>query len=89
MKKRGEKPCATGPVKWSHLCEIDARTKVGTEAWWRLNGSGARRVDAIRALHDVAGDHDSAQALVQEHTNHSTLKNAQTRTLVRVLRDVT
>ncbi len=85
---RGEQPCSEGRVKWAHLCEIDARTKLGTEAWYRLNEPGARRVDAIRALHAVAGDHDGAHDAVTALTKHPSIMNAQTRTIVRVVRQV-
>lgn len=84
-KQRGERPCAEGPVKHAHLCEIDARTKIGTEAWYRLNSKGAQRVDVNRGLHAVGQNHGGAQAVLAKVSRAKSMATAHTRTMVRAM----
>ena len=52
--KRITKVCAKGPVRWSHLCYLDARTQVGSDAWYAAHpGWRQRKLSAWRALHKL------------------------------------
>ena len=82
------KHCAEGAPKFAHLCEIDMRTKPGTASWYARNNTGARRVDAIRTLHEVTGSHAGAHAELVSRTAHSSIRNAQTRTIIRVVNEI-
>lgn len=90
-KRKRTIPCATQPVKYSHTCYIDARTKLGTDAWKRENSAGAQRVDAIRSLHQMTGSHEAAAAAVEQATQgnvNRSIENVQTRTIVRVVKEL-
>lgn len=90
-KRKRVCPAPPDPVKYAHTCEIDARTKLGTSAWHANNSSGAKRVDAIRSLHQLAGSHEAAVAAVSQATSRNanqTIDTVQTRTIVRVVREL-
>ena len=48
------KKCNGRPVRWACISEIDARTHVGTKAWYARNSPNARRLSAWRRMHAVA-----------------------------------
>lgn len=77
-------------VKWAHLHEIDYRTRVGTQAWKRRNGPGARKLSAWRRLHALGGPvrpHSTVQALARQkgRSPSSTLTTSQMVRLVKKL----
>jgi len=58
------KKCATGRVKWAHLCEIDYRTKVGTPAWKGAHTHKQAKLSAWRRLH-MFGGHATVRAIAR------------------------
>jgi hypothetical protein len=83
MAKRGKggRICAEGPVKLAHLCELDLRTKIGSPAWEAVHTPKQQRLSALRGMHAVYGSHEAVQGL----TDHASVKNMQTRTMVRLV----
>ena len=89
-KRKRTVPCAEQPVIYAHTCEIDKRTKIGTPAWNANNSAGAKRVDAIRSIHELEGSHEAAVARIASVTKNNvnqTLDTVQTRTIVRAVKE--
>ena len=80
-------PCTTQLVKLGRTCELSAKLRVGSEASKR-QPSRIRRLDAIRSLHKLTGDHEEAKAVVSSETSrnrHQTIDTARVDVLERIV----
>lgn len=84
------KKCAEGRVRWGHLCELDRRTNVGTEAWHRRHAElRLKKLSAWRGLHAVYGSHPSVRGAMLRQGIGRPSSNAPLSTMMATIRKKT